>query len=147
MLQSWTPSDKTFCIRAWVLIGSVDKIDWLTQNCVSDSKRPSQNKRFVCKHHAVSLSFSLSLRISLSLSLSLSLYDLLSKFVNLLDWKTVEGRFITTCEKTQMSLCKCAFTTQIWGADKVYQASPLWCWMVTTQTTTWEKALLYNKQT
>ena len=101
-----------------------DKIDWLTQNCVSDSKRPSQNKRFVCKHHAVSLSPSLSL----SLSLSLSSYDLLLKFVNLLDLKTVDGHFITTCEKTQMSLCKCAFrTTQSWGVDKVCQASPLLC--------------------
>ena len=28
-LQSWTPSDKTFWIRAWVLIGSsCNKIDW-----------------------------------------------------------------------------------------------------------------------
>ena len=115
-----------------------DKNDWLTQNCVSNSKRPSQNKRFVCKHHAVSLFLSLSLSLSLSpsLSLSLSLYDLLSKFVNLLDWKTVDGHFITTCEKTQMSLCKCAFTTQSWEGDKVCQASPLLCWMVTTQTTT-----------
>ena len=50
-----------------------DKIDWLTQNCVSDSRRPSQNKRFVCKHHAVSLSLSESLSLSPSLSLSLSL--------------------------------------------------------------------------
>ena len=37
-------------------------------------KKPSQNKRFVCKHRAVSL--------SLSLSLSLHFYDLLSKFAN-----------------------------------------------------------------
>ena len=45
-LQSWTPSDKTFWIRAWVLIGSsCNKIDWLFR----DYKKTSQNKRFVCK--------------------------------------------------------------------------------------------------
>ena len=47
----------------WVLIGSsCNKIDWLTQTlCFLYSKKPSQNKRFVCKHHAVSFSPSLSL--------------------------------------------------------------------------------------
>ena len=39
------------------------------------SKKPSQNKRFLCKHRAVSL----------SLSLSLYFYDLLSKFANSLN--------------------------------------------------------------
>ena len=49
-LQSWTPSGKTFWIRAWVPIGSsCNKIDWSIQNIVfRDSKKPSQNKRFVC---------------------------------------------------------------------------------------------------
>ena len=42
----------------WVLIGSsCNKIDWLTQTL----RKPSQNKRFVCKHRAVSLSLSVSL--------------------------------------------------------------------------------------
>ena len=45
------------------------------------SKTPSQNKRFVCKHRAVSL----SLTHTHTLSLSLYFYDLLSKFANSLD--------------------------------------------------------------
>ena len=67
-LQSWTPSDKTFWIRVWVLIGSSCN---LTQTLCFEILRKAP-----C---------SLFLSLSLSLSLSLYFYDLLSKFVNLLD--------------------------------------------------------------
>ena len=47
-----------------------DKIDWLTQNCVSDSKRPEPKQKQKIR---VQAPCSLSLSPSLSLSLSLSL--------------------------------------------------------------------------
>ena len=50
---------------------------------------------------------------TLYLSLSLYFYDLLSKFVNLLDWKTAATDIFSLqhATKTQTSLRKCAFST------------------------------------
>ena len=98
-----------------------DKIDWLTQNCVSDSKRPSQNKRFVCKHHAVSLS------LSESLSLSLLFLRPAIKVCELARLKNCRRTFHYNMRKDSDESVQICIHYSKWGVDKVCQASPLLC--------------------
>ena len=94
-LQSWTPLDKTFWIRAWVLIWS-SAIDWLTQTlCLEILRNQAKTKDL---YASTMQSLPPSLFFALSLSTFTTCYQSLWT-CSIENWKTVDGHsFISTCD-------------------------------------------------